>query len=274
MHSISTPRHAKRLIGYLFSLFAFMMVGVSVVSAATTLDDIKARGELIAGVKAQYEPFGFVDKDGTHLGFDVDIAHELAKALLGDPNKVKFVSVTSGNRVPYLQSKKIDIITATMSVTPERAKVVDFSEPYFLSGSLVLVPGNSSITGVKDLAGKTVAVIQGAIQVNEVKELAPTAKLVEYGKLSECVLALKTGRADAYVHDDLPILAVAEKDPTLKVVGDAFKPVPFAIAVRKGDTEFLEFVNQQLENIKKDGTFDKLWDKWFGQYKDRLLKPE
>lgn len=243
------------------------------VSHADTLSAIKERGYLIAGVKAQYPPFGFVDSSGKNKGFDVDLSHELADAIFGDPSKVEFVAVTSGNRVPYLDSKKIDIIAATVTVTEERKKAVDFSDPYFSSGTLILVPKASPINGVDDLAGKKVAVIQGSIQVQDLAELAPKANLVKFGKTSEAVLALKTRRADAYAHDDIAIVDIAHGDDDLKVVGEDFRPRPFAMAVRKGDTAFLEVVNARIREIKKDGTFDKLWDQWFGQYK-KLVKPE
>lgn len=258
---------------YVVMVFVSMMAGVTTASAGT-LDVIKDRGVLVAGVKAQYPPFGFVNSSGKHLGFDIDLAHQFAKALFGDPDKVKFVSVTSGNRIPYLQSKKIDIIMASMTVTDARKKVVDYAQPYFYSGSLILVPKDSDINGVDDLAGKTVAVIQGSIQVQDVGDLAPEANLVQFGKVSQAVLAVKTGRADAYVHDDIVILAVASEHPELKVVGKAFRPRPLAIAVRKGDTKFLNWVNGQLTRMKKDGTFDKIWRKWFGEYEENLVKPD
>lgn len=270
---MTTSSRSSGWILYLVVILVVMMTGISS-AAAGTLDTIKERGVLIAGVKAQYPPFGFVNSSGKHLGFDVDLAHQFAKALFGDPGKVKFVSVTSGNRIPYLQSKKIDIIMASMTVTDARKKVVDYAQPYFYSGSLLLVPKDSSITGLDDLAGKTVAVIQGSIQVEDVGDLAPKANLVQFGKVSQAVLALKTGRADAYVHDDIVILAVASQHPELKAVGKAFRPRPLAIAVRKNDTKFLKWVNDQLTKMKANGTFDQIWNKWFGKYKDNLVKPD
>lgn len=260
--------------GFLYLIFAAsILVGFGTVSYADTLSTIKQRGELIAGVKAQYPPFGSVDSSGKNVGFDVDLSHELARGLFGDPSKVKFVAVTSGNRVPYLQSNKIDIIAATVTVTDERKKIVDFSEPYFNSGTLILVPKSSTIKGIEDLADKKVAVIQGSIQVEDLGDLAPKAQLIKFGKTSEAVLAVKTGRAAAYAHDDIAILDIAHGDPELKVVGDDYRPRPFAMAVRKGDTEFLKFVDDRIDQMKKDGTFDKLWKKWFGDYK-QLVKPE
>lgn len=242
-------------------------------TAASTLDAIKQRGKLIVGVKADFPPFGYVDSSGKNLGFDVDVGHEFAKALFNDPGRVEFVAVTSGNRIPFLQTEKIDIIIATVTITEERAKVVEFSDPYFLSGSLLLVKKDSSIGGVADLAGKTVAVIQGAIQDADLADLAPKANRLKFGKVSEAVLALKGGRADAFAQDDILILTLAKDNPDLKAVGKPFRPRPYGIAVRKGDTEFIQWVNHQLRRMKSDGTYDKLWKKYFADVEANLVKP-
>ena len=242
-------------------------------AAETTLDTIKKRGQLIVGVKSDFPPFGYVDSSGKNLGFDVDVAHLFAQALFKDANKVELVAVTSGNRIPFLQSGKIDIIIATVTITDERRQVVEFSDPYFLSGSLLLVPKNSPIRGVEDLAGKTVAVIQGAIQDKDIEQLAPKADRVKFGKVSEAVLAVKGGRAHAFAQDDILILTLAKENPDMKVVGKPFIPRPYGIAVRKGDLEFIKWVNAELGKMKKDGTYDKLWKKYFGDVEANLMKP-
>jgi ABC-type amino acid transport substrate-binding protein len=242
-------------------------------AVAGTLDDVKKRGTLIAGVKTDFPPFGYVDSSGKNLGFDVDVAHIFAKALFDDENKVELVAVTSGNRIPFLQSGKIDIIIASVTVTDERRQVVEFSEPYFMSGGLLLVPKNSPIKGVEDLAGKTVAVIQGAIQDKDIEQLAPKADRVKFGKVSEAVLAVKGGRADAFSQDDVLILTLAKENPDLKPVGKPFTPRPYGIAVRKGDVDFIKWVDGQLDRMKKDGTYDKLWKKYFGDVEAYLFKP-
>lgn len=262
-----------------FAGFAAMVAGLLAGSLATqpasanTLDEIRDRGTLVVGVKTDFPPFGYVNSSGTNVGFDVDLAHEFAKRLLGDPDAVEFVSVTSGNRIPFLQSNKIDMIMASMTITDSRAEVVDFSEPYFLSGSLVMVPADSEITGVEDLNGKTVAIIQGSVQDRLVEERAPDAERVKFGKVSETVMALMTGRADAYVHDDIVILSVAAENPGVKAVGEPFEPLPYGLAVRKGESEISAWMDETLAAMREDGTFDELWTKHFGDIQDMLIKP-
>jgi polar amino acid transport system substrate-binding protein len=261
--------------GILFLLAGILLASSLVTPAsADTLEEVRERGELVVGVKTDFPPFGSISADGENVGFDVDLGHAFAKALFDDENAVEFVSVTSGNRIPFLQSNKIDIIMASMTITDERAEVVDFSEPYFLSGSLLLVPEDSEISGVDELNGKTVAIIQGSVQDAFVEERAPDANRVKFGKVSEAVLALKTGRADAYVHDDIVILTVAQDNPDLKPVGEPFEPLPYGIAVRQGDDEFSGWMDEQFDKMRADGSFDALWEKHFGDIKDNLIKPD
>lgn len=242
-------------------------------TVAGTLEEIKARDKLIVGVKSDFPPFGYVDASGKNLGFDVDIAHLFAKALLGDENKVELVAVSSANRIPFLQSNKIDIVIASMTITDERKQVVEFSDPYFLSGGLLLVKQDSAIKSVEDLNGKTVAVVQGAWEDKALEQLAPKAEHLKFAKVTEAVLALKGGRADAYSHDDVVILALAKENPDLKPAGKPFMPQPYGIAVRKGQVEFNKWVNERLAAIHKDGTYDQLWKKHFSAIEDSLVKP-
>ena len=242
-------------------------------SAQSTLAEIKKRDKLIVGVKTDFPPFGSVDAAGKNVGFDVDVAHELAKAMLGDPAKIELVSVTSGNRIPYLQSGKIDIIIATVTVTDERKKVVEFSDPYFLSGELLLVPKASPINDVKDLNGKKVAIIQGAITDQDIAELAPKAERLKYGKVTEAVLAVKAGHADAFAQDDILILKLAKENPDMRAAGKPFYPRPYGIAVRKGDVEFINWVNAQLKRMHANGSYERIWKKHLGEFESKLIKP-
>src|SRR5262245_47765399 len=129
-------RHPIAVLGVL----AILLASAGLAQAQSTLETVKKRGKLIAGVKSDFPPFGSVDASGKNVGFDVDVAHILARALFNDESKVELVAVTSGNRIPFLLSGKIDIIVATVTITDERKQVVEFSDPYFLSGSLLLVP--------------------------------------------------------------------------------------------------------------------------------------
>jgi polar amino acid transport system substrate-binding protein len=242
---------------------------------AGTLQDIKARGKLLAGVKTDFPPFGFVDEKGVNKGFDVDIAKAIAKELFGKEDAVEFVTVTSGNRIAFLTTNKIDIILASMTITEERKKVIDYSIPYFMSGHLILVQKDSSITKYQDLAGKKVATTQGSTGDIVTGELAPTAERIKFQHNSESLQSLKDRRVDAFVQDDVLLIDLQKRNPDLKIVGwPPFRPAPYGLGVRKGDKEWLDFVDAAITKLKKSGDYQKLWDKWFGEAKAVLLKLE
>ncbi|MBI5166814.1 MAG: transporter substrate-binding domain-containing protein [candidate division NC10 bacterium] len=258
---------------FLMALSLIVSLGLPAL-AADTLDEVKARGKLIAGVKADFPPFGFIDEKGQNTGFDIDIAREFARYLFGDPNKVELVAVTSANRIPNLVGRKIDIILASMTILPERAEVIDFSDPYFYSGHLLMVRKGSPIKSYQDLAGKKVITLQGSTGDKYIKELVPTAERITFTKNSECLLALKDGRGVAFVQDDVLLLNMVKNEPTLEVVGfPPFKPAPYGLGVRKGNPKFLAWVNDALKKMKKEGSYDKLYTKWFGEVAGKLAKP-
>ena len=266
-------RVQRAILGIVVAAAAWAAGVAGLAEAQSTLEVVKKRGKLVAGVKTDFPPFGSVDAGGKNLGFDVDVAHLFARALFNDEHQVELVAVTSGNRIPFLQSGKIDIIIATVTVTEERKQVVEFSDPYFLSGSLLLVPKPSPVKGLEDLAGKTVAVVQGSIQDKDVEQLQPKANRIKFGKVSEAVLAVKGGRAEAYAHDDILVLTLAKENADLKAVGKPFIPRPYGIAVRKGDLEFIKWVNGELARMRRDGTYDRLWKKYFADLEANLVKP-
>jgi ABC-type amino acid transport substrate-binding protein len=258
---------------------ALLIVALAIISGAFsrlamagTLEDIKARGKLIACVFGDYKPFGYYDAGGKHVGLDLDIARLLAKGLLGDENKVELVPVTSAERIPSLQEKKVDIIIAAMTITDERKQLVDFSEPYFLSGSLMLTSKSSSIRNLADLRGKTVGMLHGTVQMGDMAELAPTSERVGFDTSDEAVAALKSGQTDAYTDDDIFVITLVHDDAELKSVGDPFRPRPFGVAVRKGDTELLNWVNEQMRVLRNDGSLDLLWKKHFGEVDAKLMR--
>ena len=151
--------------------------------------------------------------------------------------------------------------------------MLEFSTPYFKSGSLLLVPKDSPIQGLQDLAGKTVAVLAGSVQEKDLEQIAPNARRVTFEKLPEAVAALKQKKVDALAQDDLTVLAAAKNNPDLRAAGSSFLQRPYVIAVRKGEVKFIEWVNAQLELMKADGTFQRLWQKHFGEFEASLVKP-
>jgi ABC-type amino acid transport substrate-binding protein len=240
---------------------------------AGTLQDVKARGKLIAGVKTDFPPFGFLDKKGVIKGFDIDIAKALAKELFGNEKAVEFVPVTTENRIAFLTSKKIDVIVATLTITEERKKKIDFSIPYFISGELILVQGDSKITKYQDLAGKKVATIRGSVGDIAIRELVPTAERIKFERNFEALQALKERRVEAFVQDYVLLYNFVQKNPGLRIAGlEPFRPAPYGLGVRKGDKEWLDFINSTLVKMEERGEYEKLLEKWFGLEAKALWK--
>lgn len=265
---------AKPVLVLLISLcvLSFFIYGESV---GATLEDIKARGKLIAGVKTDFPPFGFMDNTGTHMGFDIDLVKVFARELFGNEEAAEFVAVTTEDRVSILNSRKVDVLAATMTITEERKEIVDFSIPYFMSGQLILLPRKSKILRYQDLAGKRVATILGSTGDAVIKRLIPTATRVQFKGTAEALEALKDGRVDAFVQDDVLLIEIAKRDSELKIADwKPFEPAPYGLAVRKGDREWLEFINTTLGKMKKGGEYKKLLEKWFGRAKAFLMNLE
>lgn len=249
----------------LLLVFCFLSLVYSGEGIAGTLQDVKRRGKLIAGVKTDYPPLGFLDKKGVNKGFDIDIAKALSKELFGSEEAIQFVPVTSGNRIAFLTSKKIDIIVATLTITEERKKQVDFSIPYFITAQLILVRGDSEITKYQDLAGKRVATIRGSTGDIAIGELVPTAERVKFERNFEALQALKERRVEAFVQDYVLLFNLLQKNPGLKMASlQPFRPARYGLAVRKGDKEWLDFINSTLAKMKETGEYEKLLEKWFG----------
>jgi ABC-type amino acid transport substrate-binding protein len=166
---------------------------------AGTLQDVKARGRLIAGVRTDLPPFGFVDKKGAVNGIDIDITKVIAKDLFGKEDAVTFIAVAKANGIRILNEKKVDVLLGGMIIGESPNEVIDYSVPYFESGHLILAHSDSRISRYQDLGGKKVATIQGSTGDITVEQLVPQAKRIEFTRHSEALQALKDRRVDAFV---------------------------------------------------------------------------
>jgi polar amino acid transport system substrate-binding protein len=240
---------------------------------AGTLEAAKGRGALVVGVREDFPPLGYLDANGKNTGFEVDLARYLARQLLGDEGKLRLVTVSAGDRLTAIISGSADLLIAAVTATEDRAAVIGFSEPYFLSGTLLLVPRNSSIQDLRDVQGKRVAVLEGSIQEGGLDPAVPEAIRVKFWRVAEAVAALQAGRVDAFAEDDILVVALARQYPDLVAVGKPFHPHPFAVAMPRGDGELRTWVNDQLRKAKADGTYDTLWNRYFRTAGPLLLRP-
>lgn len=259
---------------FLFPLVVFCALSLVCLEdgIAGSLQDVKARGRLIAGVRTDLPPFGYVDNKGLSKGFDIDIAQSLAKGLLGKDDAVEFVPVTSGNGIGFLNEKKIDVLLGGMIITESPQGAIDLSIPYFESGHLILARDESTITRYQDLAGKTVATILGSTGDSAIKELVPQAKRIVFKRHSDALKALKDGQVDAFVDVTRTVIHFQKLNPKFKIAGlQSFAPVSYGLGVRKGDKEWLDFVNATLTKMKQTGQYQRLSEKWFAEAMALLL---
>lgn len=225
---------------------------------------IQAAGELVAGVKYDVPPFGFKNPDSGEIeGFDVDISQEIADRLGVELTPKEAIS---DNRIPFLQDGEVDIIASTMTITTDRDAEIDFSEPYFIAHGRILVPEDSDIAGVEDLAGKRVCTAIGSTYEATIKEQAPEAKLELVDSYSECFELIQNGAVDAVSTDDVILTGMIIQDDSLKMVGDELTEEPYGIGLPDGDTEMQEFVNGVLEELFESGRWTEIYDEWVGQY--------
>ncbi|MEC0264274.1 glutamate ABC transporter substrate-binding protein [Paenibacillus anseongense] len=234
---------------------------------ASVLDEIKSRGKLVVGVKYDTKLFGLKNPTGGEVeGFDVDIAKALAKEILGDEKKIELKEVTSKTRIPMLDNKEIDMIVATMTITDERKKQVEFSDVYFKAGQSLLVKKGSPIKSVADIKkGTKVLAVKGATSVGNIKAKAPEATVLEFDNYQDAFSALKAGQGDTLTTDNAILYGMVAQDPNFAVVGEPFTDEPYGIAMKKGETALQTVVNDSLKKLQSNGEYDKLYKKWIGE---------
>lgn len=234
-------------------------------SDQSVLNNVKKSNTITWGVKGDVRLFGLIDvKDGQQKGFDVDMAKAITKHILGPKGRAEFVTTTSQSRVPLLKNGNVDAVIATMTITPEREKVISFSKSYFDAGQSLLVPKSSKIKSVKDLAGKTVIGVVGSNSVDNIKKAAPKAKIIELQDYAQAMNALKSGQGDALTTDNGILFGLAVQNPNYEVRGGTFTVEPYGVAVNKGQTGFTKAVDKAVLEMQRSGEYNRLIKKWFG----------
>ena len=187
--------------------------------------------------------------------------------------KPKLVEAISDNRIPFIQDGTVDLILSTMTINAERAAEIGFTDPYFIAKGRILVPKDSDIKGIDDLAGRKVCTALGSTYEETLKTQAPKADLKLVDAYSECMELLQNGAVDAISTDDVILTGMIIQDDSLKLVGDELTVEPYGGGFKKDDTEFAEFLNGVLEEYKSSGGWQASYDKWLGQYTGEPQSP-
>ena len=234
----------------------------------TTMARLKEAGTVTVGTKFDQPLFGLKNLEGKPEGFDVEIAKLIAGEMGIAADKVNFVESVSANREPFIQQDKVDFVVATYTINDKRKQVVDFAGPYYEAGQDIMVAkGNpEAIKGPEDLAGKKVCSVTGSTPAENIRTNYPDADLTEFDVYSKCAEALKNGQVQAVTTDNVILLGLISQDEeAFELVGEPFTKEPYGIGLKKGDTEFRNFINDTLQKAYDDGRWLAAWDATAGK---------
>lgn len=247
----------------------------SATAKARTLDEIKKSGKIKIGVFSDKNPFGYVDENGKVQGYDVYFAKRIAKDLLGSEDAVDFVYVEAASRVEYLKSAKVDITLANFTVTDERKEQVDFALPYMKVALGIVSPQKAEITDVNQLKGKKLIVVKGTTAETYFSKNYPNVTLVKFDEYQEAYDALLDGRGDAFSTDNTEVLAWAKQNKGFVVGVESLGDIDtIAPAVQKGNTELLNWLNDEIKTLAKEKFFHKDFDETLKSVYGDSIDPE
>jgi glutamate transport system substrate-binding protein len=234
----------------------------------TTMARLQGAGAVTVGTKFDQPLFGLKNLEGKPEGFDVEIAKLIAGEMGIAEDKITWVETVSANREPFIQQDKVDFVVATYTINDERKQVVDFAGPYYEAGQDIMVAkGNpEGIGGPDDLAGKKVCSVTGSTPAENIRENYPEADLTEFDVYSKCAEALKNDQVQAVTTDNVILLGLISQDEeAFELVGEPFTKEPYGIGLKKGDTEFRNFINDTLQKAFDDGRWLAAWEATAGK---------
>ncbi len=259
---MTTRRHVQQLFaGALVAAFALGHAPTA--PRAEALDDIMASGTLKVAVPQDFPPFGSVGPDMTPMGYDIDVATLIAEKL---GVKLELVPVTSANRIPYLQTKKVDLVISSLGKNPDREKVIDFTTAYapFFNG--VFGADDVAVSKVEDLSGKTVGVTRGSVEDLELSKIAPAdATIKRYEDNNGTISAFLSGQVDVIASGNVVAAAILARNPPKRPeIKFLIKNSPCYVGLNKDEPQLLEKVNAILAAAKSDGSLNAIAQKWLG----------
>ncbi len=256
----------RKLSLLLVAALAVLTFTAGSVYAVDTLAEIQKRGVLRVGMEPGYMPFELTNQKGEIIGFDVDMAKRIAKAM---GVKLELVSTAWDGIIPALLTGKFDMIMSGMTLTQERNMTINFATPYILIGQTILLKKDlaGEVKSYKDLnnAKYTVASKLGTTGEQATKRMIPKAKYISYETEQEGVIELVNGKIDAFVYD-MPFNAIAFSQKgkgKIVFLDKPFTKEPLAWGIRKADPDFLNWLNNFMNQVKYDGVYDKIYNKWF-----------
>jgi polar amino acid transport system substrate-binding protein len=255
------PRGSAIVLLLTASCALLLMAGAP--AAAGKLDDIKARGKLLVGVTETSPPFSFRDGGKGIVGYDVDLAAEVARRLGVAAAKVPIINA---ERISALQQDRVDLVAVGMTRAKSRAGDVDFSYAYLDSPHMILVRKDSGVAHVAQLAGRKLALVRSASVDGKLKAAVPTMQIVYFDTYDEAFAALAESRVDGFLADKMLVLWFAQKSghaADFALIADYQLPRTSGFALKKDEPRFLDFVDRTLLDLEASGEAGKIYDAWF-----------
>jgi polar amino acid transport system substrate-binding protein len=236
----------------------------SATASGATLAKIRERGRLVAGVSADTYLLGSRNPlTGQIEGFDIDMVKAVAEAILGDEDLYQLKVITAAQRIPALEKGEVDIVARNMTITCDRWEQIAFSSEYYRSGQKILVRKGSKAKSISDLGGQKVCAPKGTSSMDNLIKAAPKAIPVAADNHTGCLALFQQGEVAAITGDDTVLAGLAAQDPYAVVpVQKAFTEEPYGLGFNKADVEFVRFVNDRLDQMRTDGEWTRIYNRW------------
>ena len=234
------------------------------------LQKVLSSHKIRIGVQTEAAPWGVRESDGSYQGFDIDIANALGEALGA---KVQFVPETNESRIPSIQADKVDVVIASFTASDDRSQQVEFTIPYAAGGTLIAVPKDSPIHSYADLAGKSISASRGSIGEGILENEFPQAKPALFNSFADSVQALKSGKVDGLIENNVIVPDLVRKDPNLRVLdGPVLDPSLMSFGIEQGDQIWYAYLNNFIRNYNVSGGNEAASEKWLHQPMPDFLK--
>lgn len=225
------------------------------------------RGRIVVGVDQAQHLLSFRNPiNGDLEGFEVELAREIAQDILGNTSEVEFRFVDADDRAQALDQGRVDMVIRTMTISRERQSQVSFSTPYLESQLRMLVPRGSRVQSLDTLGHGTLCVVKGSTAVDVARLQAPDSTLLMTDSWADCLLALQQFHADAVLADDVILSGMSAQDASAEIVSVPLESQQYGVAVQQGNDDLVRQVNSTLERIRRDGTWWRIYNEWFGDY--------
>ncbi|NQX11717.1 glutamate ABC transporter substrate-binding protein [Microbacteriaceae bacterium VKM Ac-2855] len=237
-------------------------------TSSATLDRIRTNGSLRVGVSADTLLMGSRNPlSGQIEGFDIDVLHEISRAIFGDPDRLQFTVITSAQRIPALQAGTVDIVARTMTINCDRWQQIAFSTEYYAAGLKILVASNNEAASIQELEGKSppskvcAPASTTTLTALDQYDVEPVSAATHTG----CLVLFQQGQVDAIAGDDTILAGFAAQDPYAKVIGEQLTSEPYGLGMNLEQDDLVRFVNGVLDSMRADGRWQSIYQKWLGE---------